>query len=74
VGRYFGNYDSVTGWHLYLGFVERRPAVLVAKASDPSGAIAHFMLVTFEDGKIARIRDYRYARHVTSAAETVRAK
>jgi RNA polymerase sigma-70 factor (ECF subfamily) len=74
VGRYFGNYDSVTDWHLSLGFVERRPAVLVARPSDPSGAIAHFMLVTFESGKIAKIRDYRYACHVTSEAQIVPSK
>jgi hypothetical protein len=64
----------VTDWHLSLGFAERRPAVLVARPSDPSGAIAHFMLVTFESGKIAKIRDYRYACHVTSEAQIVPSK
>ena len=71
VGKYFGNYDSIADWHLSFGFIDRRPATLVRKPSDVSGVVAHFMLVTFEDGKITTIRDYRYAPHVTAEAEII---
>ena len=63
VGKYFGNYNSIADWHLWFGFIDRCSASLVRKPSDVSGVVAHFMLVTFEDGKITTIRDYRYAPH-----------
>lgn len=63
VGQYFHNYGKQEDWHLSLGFVEGRPAVLVADPREPA-SVAYFVLVQWEGGKISFIRDYRYARHV----------
>jgi RNA polymerase sigma-70 factor, ECF subfamily len=71
VSRYFGNYASRVDWELSLGFIDRRPAVLVRKPGDPAGSLAHFVLLGFESLEIMTIRDYRYATHVTAEVEVV---
>ena len=61
VAKYFGNYAAVKDWSLSLGFIDRRPAVLVRRPGEPAGPPTHFVLVSFEGERIAGIRDYRYA-------------
>ena len=63
VGQYFGNYDKQKDWRLSLGFVEGRPAILVADPQEPA-SVLYFVFVRWEGGKISLIRDYRYARYV----------
>ncbi len=69
VAHYYTNYGKVADWHLSIGFVEGRPAVLVADPATPD-EVAYFMLIRIEDGKVAGIRDYRYTRHVMIDAVT----
>jgi RNA polymerase sigma-70 factor (ECF subfamily) len=69
VGQYFGNYAGREDWSLSLGFIDRRPAILVRKPLDVTGAITHFVLLGFEGHRITDIRDYRYATHVAAEAE-----
>lgn len=71
VSRYFGNYSTRTDWELSLGFIDRRPAVLVRQPGDPAGSLAHFVLLSFEDQEIMTIRDYRYAAYVAAEAEII---
>jgi RNA polymerase sigma-70 factor, ECF subfamily len=69
VSRYFGNYDKIGDWHLVPGLVEGSPAILVF---DPNGAGSgpkYFMLLNWQAGKVATIRDFRHAAYVIDGAE-----
>ena len=72
VGQYFRNYTKREDWHLSLGFVEARPAVLVADPQETASVI-YFVLLQWDGGKISLIRDYRYARYVMGDAAIARA-
>ena len=64
VGGYFHRYERLGEWSPAMGLVEGRPAILV---SDASGEF--FILIDWMDGKVARIRDYRYARYMMTDAQ-----
>ncbi len=68
VGEYFHNYEQVGKWHLALGMVEQRPAILVHEDREHSSPPNYFMLLTWKDEHVALIRDYRYAPYVTHDA------
>jgi RNA polymerase sigma-70 factor, ECF subfamily len=69
VGEYFHNYEQADNWYLALGTVEQRPAILVYGDRERLSQPAYFMLLTWEDGQVALIRDYRYVPYVTRDAE-----
>jgi RNA polymerase sigma-70 factor (ECF subfamily) len=69
VSRYFGNYSKVHDWHLVPGLVEGRPAILVFDPAVPSAAPRYFMLLQWDGGKVATIRDFRHASYVTDGVE-----
>jgi RNA polymerase sigma-70 factor, ECF subfamily len=71
VGSYFTNYDRLEGWELVLGFVERRPAVLVRAPGDPTRTPHNFILLDWSATRIVQIRDFHYARYVLESAELV---
>ena len=66
--RYFYNYNLVDDWRLALGLVEARLAVLAYDPADASPQPAYFVLLTWKDGRVSFIRDYRYARYVVQDA------
>jgi RNA polymerase sigma-70 factor, ECF subfamily len=69
VGSYFSNYSRMEGWALMPGFVERRPAVLVYDAGDPTRTPQYFVLLEWSATQIVRIRDFYHARYVIESAE-----
>lgn len=69
VGGYFHRYSGIFDWQAQLGSVEGRPAILVSDPQQPSAAAYYFILIDWENGAVARIRDYRYARYVLAEAE-----
>jgi RNA polymerase sigma-70 factor (ECF subfamily) len=69
VGGYFHRYSGIADWHVQLGRVEGRPAILVSDPQQPSAAPYYFILIDWENGAVGRIRDYRYARYVMTDAE-----
>ncbi len=71
VGQYFDNYDRQDDWYLSLGFVERKPAVLISGPGKPS-PVLYFVFIEWDRGEISWIQDYRYARHVMVDAEITR--
>jgi RNA polymerase sigma-70 factor, ECF subfamily len=73
VSRYFGNYSKVEDWHLEVGSVEGRPAILVFDPSEPDGRPKYFMLLGWSDDRIATIRDFRHAPYVAEGLEYRRA-
>ena len=69
VGKYFHNYDQLEDWHLVVGLVDGRPAMLVCNPSDPSRTPAYFILLQWAGGKVVNIRDFYFARYATDGAE-----
>jgi RNA polymerase sigma-70 factor (ECF subfamily) len=69
VSRYFGNYDKVADWHLAPGLVDGRPAILVFDPSMPGAGPTYFMLVDWQAGKVAAIRDFRHAAYAIEGAD-----
>ena len=69
VSRYFGNYAKVRDWHLVPGLVEGRPAVLVFDPAASGAGPKYFMLLNWQAGKVATIRDFRHAAYVIDGAE-----
>jgi RNA polymerase sigma-70 factor (ECF subfamily) len=69
VSRYFGNYSRVYDWRLVPGLVEGRPAILVFDPAATSPKPKYFMLLQWDGGKVATIRDFRHAAYVTENVE-----
>lgn len=69
VSNYFGNYSRVEGWHLALGFVDGRPAILVRDPQAPGGPVRGFMLLEWLGDEVASIRDFRYAPYCLDGAD-----
>jgi RNA polymerase sigma-70 factor, ECF subfamily len=69
VSRYFGNYAKACDWHLVPGLVEGRPAILVFDPNAPRAPPNYFMLLGWDDDKVAVIRDFRHARYVIEGAD-----
>lgn len=68
-GTYFGNYSRVQDWRLGPGLVENRPAILVRDPNDPAARPTYFILVAWQGGRLAGIRDFRHARYVADGAK-----
>ena len=64
VGEYFHRYEELDDWQLALGAVENRPAILFYDSREPSSQPAYFILLAWDEGRVAVIRDYRYAPYV----------
>jgi RNA polymerase sigma-70 factor (ECF subfamily) len=71
VSTYFHNYASVDDWHLVLGFVDRRPAILVRDPHHPESRPIYFVLLEWADGQLVGIRDFRHARYVAECGELI---
>ncbi|MBV8536553.1 MAG: sigma-70 family RNA polymerase sigma factor [Alphaproteobacteria bacterium] len=69
VQNYFTNYDKATHWHFMLGFVERRPAILVREPKDPAGQPTYFILLDWNTDGLINIRDFLYAPYAIEGAE-----
>ncbi|WP_421724024.1 sigma-70 family RNA polymerase sigma factor [Bauldia sp.] len=68
VGGYYKNYSKQTDWLMAPGSVEGRPAILAFDRDDPGGPPSYFVLLTFDEGAVLTIRDFRYARYVMTDA------
>lgn len=70
VSKYYGYYERLTDWRFALGAIEGRPALLAFDSHGaPSAPPIYFVLLRWQDGKLADIRDFRYARYVAESAE-----
>jgi len=69
VSEYFHRYEQRDDWHLVLGAVENRPAILVYDLQKESSQPAYFILLAWDDARVSYIRDYRYAPYVMRGAE-----
>lgn len=69
VGKYYGYYEKLGDWRFVLGAVEGRPAALAFDPRAPGSPPVYFVLLRWQRGRLADIRDFRYARYVTDGAE-----
>ena len=69
VSRYFGNYGKASDWHLVPGLVEGRPAILVFDPNEANGRPKYFMLLSWQAGRVAFIRDFRHASYIIDGAD-----
>jgi RNA polymerase sigma-70 factor (ECF subfamily) len=68
-GEYFTNYAKTHGLHMTPINVEGRPGLWVnAEGDEGAGAPGYVVVLEWRDGKVAGIRDFRYARY---AVETL---
>lgn len=67
VSVYFGRYDEVSNWRFSAGLAEGRPALLVSDPADAKGGVGYVVLLDWTEGRIAAIRDFRYAGYVTES-------
>jgi RNA polymerase sigma-70 factor (ECF subfamily) len=70
VSVYFTRYSESHDWAFAPGLAEGRPALLARDPGDPAGAVRYVVLIDWRDGRIAAIRDFRYAAYVTDLLET----
>jgi len=66
VGGYFTRYDAVDDWYFAPGTIEGRPAALAHDPERPDEAPIYFVLLSWDQGKLVEIRDFRYARYATN--------
>ncbi len=71
VAPYFGNYATRPHWQLAIGFVDRRPALLVHDADDPDRPLKYFILLAWDGDRVIGIRDFVFARYAMDGAELV---
>jgi RNA polymerase sigma-70 factor (ECF subfamily) len=69
VGGYFSNYAKLSDWRMRLGTVENEHAVVVFLEQNLTPS--YFILLEWNGERIARIRDFRYARYVMEAVDLV---
>ncbi len=72
ISPYFTRYAEETKWRFALGAVEGRPAMLVFAAGGSAERPAHFVLVDWDNGRIAAIRDFLFAPYALEAVDWVR--
>ncbi|MDB5368081.1 MAG: polymerase, sigma-24 subunit, subfamily [Rhodospirillales bacterium] len=61
----FTRYSGSSDWKFAPGIADGRPALLVR---DPhTDAVTYLVLLTWKDGKIAAIRDFRYAQYIVES-------
>jgi RNA polymerase sigma-70 factor (ECF subfamily) len=69
VGEYFHRYAELGDFHLALGAVEHRPAILFYDTHEPSSRPAYFILLTWDGAQVSFIRDYRYVPYMMRDAD-----
>lgn len=70
VSIYYHRYaEAPVAWRSVPGLVDGRPAILMLDPDDRAGQPAFFVLLDWEDGKVAGIRDFMFARYAMEGAE-----
>ncbi len=70
VGEYVHNYSRRDDWHLRPAVLDGREVVAVLRHAD-AVAPAYFVELTFVDGRVASIRDFRYVPYIATDARLV---
>jgi RNA polymerase sigma-70 factor (ECF subfamily) len=70
VGGYLGNYEALGGWHLVPARLEGREVVAVFRNENDAHP-AYFVKLTFHEGRVAAIKDFRYVPYIAADARFV---
>ena len=70
VGSYYTNYSKLEDLRLTVGSVDGKPALLVSELKE-SDQFTYIILLQWREGKVFKIRDYRYVPLVMQDAEVV---
>ncbi len=69
VGEYLGRYAACTQWAFAPGLAEGRAAMLVFDRAVSLESPAYFVVLAFDDGRVAAIRDFLFARYAMDGIE-----
>lgn len=69
VSVYFTRYDGADDWHFDVGTAEGRPALLVRRPGAAAGRPDYVVLLDWRNGRIAGIKDFRYAPYVVDGLD-----
>lgn len=73
VSLYFGNYGSVSDWHLVPAHLDGHEVLAVMR--EPGAAQpGYFIELQWRDGQVVAIRDYRYVHYIAEDAAMVLAR
>ena len=64
VGSYLGNYDRTGGWHLTPARFDGREVLAARASASDTGRPRYVIELTWENGRITRIRDFRYVPYI----------
>jgi RNA polymerase sigma-70 factor, ECF subfamily len=64
VSEYFNHYEAVFNWRLSIGIAEGRPALIVRDPGEMGHDPGYIVLVSWMNGEITAIRDFRHASYV----------
>lgn len=64
VAVYFGRYEERSDWRVAVGEAEGRLVLIFTDPSHPELGVTHLALIDWADGRIAAIRDFKYAPYV----------
>jgi len=69
VSVYFTRYEQAPVWQVDPGVAEGQPALLFHPLADPAAPPSYVVLLQWENGRIAGIRDFHYATYVMDGLE-----
>lgn len=69
VGEYFARYQQAQGWRARPGVVEGRAAVLIQQGERTNAEPDYFVVLGWSGDRVSTIRDFLFARYVTTVAE-----
>ena len=72
VSLYFTRYAEGSDWLFSPGVADGRLALLVSNPADATGAVGYIVLLDWADGRIAAIRDFRFAPYVMESMAVAR--
>lgn len=72
IGLYFTRYAEEPKWRFALGAVEGRPAMLVFDGTRRMERPQHFVLIAWQENRIAAIRDFLFAPYALEAVDWIR--
>jgi RNA polymerase sigma-70 factor (ECF subfamily) len=72
VSVYFTRYQGASDWRFDPGLADGRAALLVSDPADASGAVRYVVFIDWRDGRIAAIRDFRFATYVMDGLTVAR--
>jgi hypothetical protein len=74
VSHYFTRYAEAAQWQFVLGTAEGRPALLAFECNGDKQRPSHFVLLGWQEDKIAAIRDFLFAPYFMETLDWLRVR